>query len=306
MRSRLDLRAGARLRSVLRDEGAELLHTHLFHADWMGRRAARRAGVRAVVSTIHGLEWRRPWRARLARSAGHVDRVVCVSEAVRREAVRRGAAPADRLAVIHNGVDPTRFTGTFDREATRRSLGVGANDPLVVSLGRLRPEKGHDLALRALRDMLRLEPRARLAIVGDGPERRALERLRRSLGLEDAATMTGHREDVPAILHAADCVMAASRSEGFGLAIAEAMAAGRAVVAAAVDAVGELVEPGVSGILVPPGDFRRMAEAACDLLADPARAEAIGGRARLRVNSSFTLEAMLGAYASAYRAVLQA
>jgi glycosyltransferase involved in cell wall biosynthesis len=306
MRRKLDPGARKRLASILRDERAELLHTHLLHASYLGRRAARAGGVGAVVSTVHLVEraWL-PWRTLADRlTAPLADAVVCVSESVRSQYLARVGADAGRIRVIHNGIAPARFRGPFDRAEIRRELGLDEADRVVASLGRLRRQKGHDIALRAFAAVAREDERARLLVVGDGPERARLERLRARLSLGERAVFTGQRRDVPEILSAADCLVAASRYEGFGLAVAEGMAAGVPVVASRVDSIPELIEDGVTGLLVPPGDADALARAVARVLGDPELARFLGARARERVSERFTLSRMLRAHEELYDELL--
>ncbi len=307
MRSMLDLGARRRLEGILRDEGVEMLNTHLIHASLLGRRAAPRAGVRAVVYTVHLAEraWR-PWRSLADRlTAGLLDATVCVSESARRRFLRRARARPEKVRVIYDGVDAERFCGPFDKTALRRSLGLSDEDLVIVSLGRLRRQKGHDIALRAMKTIGESEPRARLLIVGDGPEEKRLKKLHSRLGLGECAIFTGQRRDVPEVLAAADCLVAPSRYEGFGLAVAEAMAAGAPVVASRVDSIPEIIEDGVTGLLVPPGDAEALARAVVALLSDIGLARSLGEKARGVVRDKFPLDGMLRAYEALYEEVLR-
>jgi len=305
-RGRLGLGDARRLARILSEERVEILHAHLVRAIHLGAKASHRAGVRAVVATVHDIQ-RMLGRLRLSamrRAAGRLDAVACVSEAAREDLVARVGIAPGKARVISNGVDPARFEGPFDRDATRRSLGVDEDAFVVMSLGRLRPEKGHDTALRAMVGIARGEPNARLVIVGDGPERARLERLASRLGLGARAVFVGQREDVGAVLAAADCMVAPSRYEGFGLAAAEAMAAGLPVVASNVYALPELIEDGVSGILVPSDEPGRLVQAVLRVLRDGDLAQALGAAARERVRERFTLDKMLRSYETLYEDVL--
>jgi len=305
-RGRLGLGDSRRLARILSEERVEILHAHLVRAIHLGAKAGNRAGVPAVVATVHDIQ-RMLGRLRLGamrRAARRLDAVACVSEAARADLVARVGVAPGRARVIPNGVAPARFEGPFDRDATRRSLGVGDDAFVVISLGRLRREKGHDTALRAMVDIARAEPKARLVVVGDGPERARLERLSSRLGLGGRAVFAGQREDVGAVLAAADCMVAPSRYEGFGLAAAEAMAAGLPVVASDVDALPELIEDGVSGILVGPGDPDALARSVIAILRDGDLARALGAAARERVRERFTLDKMLRSYEALYEDVL--
>lgn len=308
MRSKLDFGARRRLAGLLREEGAAILNTHLIHAAIMGRRASPGSGVRALVSTVHLVEraWRK-WRFWADRATmRHVDVTVCVSESARSQYLHRVRASPDHVRVIYNGIDVGRFTETRPREETRRALGFTENERVIVSLGRLRRQKGHDLALRAMAFVAAAEPRARMLVVGDGPERRRLRRLRARLKLRGHAALLGQREDVPDILAAADCLVAPSRYEGFGLAVAEGMAAGLPVIASRIDSIPEVVEDGVSGILVRPNRPQELAAKVIEILGDRERALLLGERGRARVRERFTLAKMLGSYESLYEELLRA
>lgn len=307
MRTKLDFGARRRLSALLRDERVELLNTHLIHAAILGRRAAAGARVEALVSTVHLVErpWRK-WRFWADRATmRRVDATVCVSESARTEYLRRVRAPPDKVRVILNGVDADRFAVASRRDDARRELAFTEDERVIVSLGRLRRQKGHDLALRAMTTIAAAEPRARMLIVGDGPERRRLENLHARLRLWGCVSLLGQREDVPDILAAADCLVAPSRYEGFGLAVAEAMAAGLPIVASGVDSIPELVEDGVSGLLVPPNDPQALAAAVIEILGDRERAGSLGQNARERVRERFTLAGMLRAYESLYDELLR-
>lgn len=308
MRSRLDVCAARRLARLLREERVEVLHAHLVHAIHLGAKAAARAGVRVFVATIHDMQLMlEGWRLRaMRRAAGALDAAACVSEAARAQYVECLGAPRARTRVVPNGVDVSRFEGPFDRGAARGSLGLAPDDLVVAALGRLRPEKGYDTALRAMVEVTKAEPRARLVIIGDGPERARLERLARRLGLGDRAAFAGQRDDVPRLLVAADCMVVPSRFEGFGLAAAEGMAAGLPVIASNVYALPELIEDGESGLLCPPDDPAALARAVLRVLRDRELARRLGDRARQRVRARFSLDAMLRAYETFYQGTLEA
>jgi len=167
-RSRLGLGDARRLVRLCKEERVELLHAHLVRAIHLAVKAAPAAGVRAVVATVHDIQaMLGRWRLRaMRRAARGLDAVACVSEAVRADFVARVGVAPERCRVIPNGVDPARFEGRSDRAATRRSLGVDDDAFLVLSLGRLRPEKGQDTVLRAAVEVAEGEPKARLVVVG--------------------------------------------------------------------------------------------------------------------------------------------
>lgn len=311
---KVDPLAPLRLAALLRAERIELLHCHLFHAGFIGRWAARLARTPALVSTVHIVERRfRPWRFWLDRLTLRSDEViVCVSDAVRRFIHRRTGIAEHRLRVIHNGVDLERAARAAEpyarraaAERVRRELGLDPDAPLVVAVGRLEPQKGYHDLIAAWVEVRRNSPaRAapQLLIAGEGSERRALAALRRSQHVTGCVHLLGHRDDVPALLAAADLFVLSSHYEGFGLVVAEAMAAGLPVVATAVDSIPEVLGDGGAGVLAPPGDPPALANAIRRVLALPrperARMGAIGER---RAREKFSLPAMLHAYGSLYQ-----
>lgn len=276
------------LRRLVRSaRGFDVLHTHLWAGDLWGRLAGRAAGV-PVLTTEHNTRPDAGWRGRVAvRTSPLSARIACVSEAARRTSIAEGVA-ADRLVVVPNGIDL----------AAHRPLPLP--EPLlprVLFLGRLEPQKGPDVLLEALArlgDVRGLEA----VVHGEGGLRPALERRARDLPVP--VRLPGWTADVQGAMAAAAVVVVPSRWEGFGLTAAEAMAAGRPVVASDVDALPEVL--GSTGVLVRPEDPAALADALRGLLSDPdrLRARAAAGPARA---SRFGLDAMVARYATHYRAL---
>lgn len=295
MRWKLDLRAPRRLARLLERQGIDLVHAHLFHANLLGRRAARRVGCPAVT-TVHIIEERfRPWHGWLDRwtlRPGDVE--VCVSRAVRDHLHERVRIPAERLRVIPNGVDLDRFRGVGDDGRLRAATGADDGDPVIVTVGRLEPQKGHQELIAAWRNVD--SQRAHLAIIGEGSLRARLEEQAQDPALRGRVHLLGHRHDIPELLAGASGFVLPSRYEGFGLVLVEALASGLPVVASGGAAVAEVLgEDG--GWLVRSGDTDGLACGLRELLAldsdDRAAREAV---ARQR-SQEFGLAPMLDAYA---------
>lgn len=239
---------------VFRDLKPDVVHTHSSKAGILGRRAAAKAGVPAIVHTVHGMPWHRDqsgivkgFYARLERGAArHAKALICVSESVRREVLARGIAPAEKCVVIPCGVD---FA-----PAPRSTLGLSDDAWVVMSISRLAPAKGHDLLLDAAAKAMREVPTLQLIFVGDGSERRALERKAERMGLGDHLIITGvvDHAKVPGYLSRANVVAHASTREGLPLTIVEAAMAGVPVVAFDLDGAREVVRPGETGLLTTP------------------------------------------------------
>lgn len=279
-----DVVAAARLRPLLAD--ADVVHLHSSKAGAIGRLAVHR-GRRGpgVAYTPHGWGWLvggpfAPLYRRVERSlAGRADTIVAVSEADRAAGARALGGRADRLRVIPNGVDTDRFTPKGPA-AERKAA------PLVVCVGRLSREKGQDLAIDALARLR--TPDARLRLVGDGPERHALEAQAQRLGLGQRLEFIGHADPSPH-LRAADVVVVPSRWDAQSLCLLESMATGQPVVATAVAGTEAL---GEGGIVVAPEDVDALATAVDDLLGDPDQRRRRGAAGRSTALSHHRLDQM--------------
>ena len=285
------LRGVARLARLLREQRADVLHTHtLAGANVTSRVAARGARV-PVVSHLHIANFFRPgtrfalrrldnWTARLAAA------LVAVSEDTRRAYVEQGYPV--RIRVVHNGVDPANVNANGLRE----ELAIPAGAPLVVEVGRLCDVKGQRELIEAV---ARLDGAHAVLVGADLEQRGGYEReLRRraeELGVGDRVVFAGTRDDAQRMLAAADVVALPSWTEGLPMVVLEAMALGRPIVATPVGGTPELVDDGETGLLVPPRDPAALADALRRLLADDALRRTLGENARRRVEERFTADA---------------
>lgn len=268
--------------------------------------AARRAGVRRVVHTEHGRQSPDPWLALALdrRAARRTDVAVAVSQALGARLdgeVLRGRC---RVAVVTNGVDTALHRPRADTGALRRELGIGADVPVLGSIGRLEPIKGYDVMLRAFA-ALRAEWSGAtatpvLVLVGEGTERARLEALARECGLGRHVHFLGWRDDI-AELHAAFTLFTmSSRSEGTSVSLLEAMSAGLCPVVTDVGGNAAVLGDALRHRLVPSESPPALAAAWREALGGPARLEADARAARQRVESAFGLEAMVRAYEALY------
>ncbi len=295
------LRRPAALRRLLslgrlvREERVDVVHTFLFDADFYGMLAARRGRPRAIVTTRRALKSHRPGHLRGYRWTNRlVDRIVANSEAVRRFTIDVERAPAAKVVAIPNGVDTVRFAGG-DRAAARARLEVEEGEVLIGAVGTVKPVKGQAVLVEAMVPLLREDPRVKLVLAGTaaGTYAEALARTAADAGVADRVLRPGPQGDVPGLLAALDLFVLPSLSEGMSNALLEAMAAGRAIVATAVGGNPECLEAGACGVLVAPGDAAALASAVRALLAEPARAAALGARAQERARSEYGLDRML-------------
>jgi glycosyltransferase involved in cell wall biosynthesis len=294
------------VRRHLSDLRPDVLHTHLGYSDFLGGIAARSLGIPAV-STVHVMGWDRGELRNHAKVAliSHVrrrymKRVVAVSEPARQWLLDNRWARHDQLVTVRNGAVAIARPGTGIR--IRAELGFGREHLVVGMLSVLRPEKGHDLAARAVALLRERFPSLRLIVVGDGPSRTEVARALAPLG--DAAAMTGHREDVMEVLDAFDVLLHPSRIDAFPTSLLQAMAAGVPVVASRIGGIPEAVLPGETGLLVDsPPTPDDVATALASLLADPVIRRGMGQRAREHFQNEFTAERWAGRMRELYEEI---
>jgi glycosyltransferase involved in cell wall biosynthesis len=234
------------------------------------------------------------------------DRAIAVSESTRRFLVEKRHVPAARVRLIWNGAPLDEFAPVAPEKAAavRRELGLRADAVVIGSIGRLNDQKGHRYLIDAAARALSTVPHARVLIVGDGDLEADLRTQARALGIAEKVVFAGHRDDVPAVLGAVDVFCISSTYEGTPLTLFEAMAAGKAIVSTAVDGCREVLEDGVTGLLVPPRDAEALAAALAGLLSDPGRRESLGRAAR-QASEHYDIRRCVEAMQSLYDEVLR-
>ncbi len=291
----------------LRAERFDLVHTHLYRDAVYARPLGKLSGA-AVVSTLHNsYVWRSRAQLRLdSFTARWADRLTAVSAAVKKFAVEREGIPADKIRVLHNGIETSRYRvepGT--REKMRELFGIGPDGFLIGSLGHLGEQKGFRYLIEAAPEILRAFPSSRFLIFGEGELGDDLRRRASSALPAGKFLFPGFRDDIPELLSAFDLFVLPSLWEGLPVVLIEAMAAGVPVVASDVDGNLEVTGGGEAGLGVPPADPAALAAAVKTLLGDRARREKLARAGRERARERFDLEVMVRNYQDLYREVLE-
>ena len=302
-RRRRDLGLFLTIARRIRAEKIDLVHCHDELAWFYGAVGARLAARRVrVVMTMHGRRPGMSTRHRIEQRAlaSLSSSVVCVSEFLRRQVIAELGLAAGQVATIANGIDIDAQRPDRDAAARARAL-LGLPDSAVVigSVGELSTVKNIDVMLEAAAIAAQSSPSLRVVLVGDGAHRERLVKKAAALGLRNVL-FTGVRRDVAAVLPAFDIYVCSSDYEGISLAILEAMARGRAVLATAVGGNPELVEPDVNGVLVPKGDVPALAREMVRLAGDPALRERLGATAHARVGMQYGTARMIERYLDVY------
>ena len=293
------------LAAHLAEVNADVVHNHMYRAELVGTRAGVALGEIGrkrpyIVGTVHSSRVRSAEdRDQLRRLTPYMDRLIAVSRMIERKLVdeARDTVPID---LIYNGVDLDRYEHQEPCCTLRDEFGMEPGALLVGVVARLDPEKGHPTLLEAWPLVLQQVPNAYLLIVGEGAQREALERQVADLRIAHRVVFTGRRDDVPAVTAALDCAVLPSYREAQGLTILEAMALGRPVVASDVGGIPEMIEDGVSGLLVPPHDPAALAAAISRVLLDHPFADTIARAGHDIVHERFCVEQMVRAIETIY------
>ncbi len=284
----LVLVSALRLAGWVKREGVNLIHAQTRVAAVAAAWASRFSGI-PYLTTCHGF-FRPSWHRRFFPCWG--ERTIAISSQVAEHLRADFSLPPGRISLVHNGIDLRRFCDAPCAGAAE-ALGIGGTGPVVGCIARLSDVKGLEYLVRAMPQVCRAQPQARLVIIGEGKMRPQLLGLIRELGLQGRAFLLPTVTDTARALSAMDVFVLPSLQEGLGLALMEAMAASRAVVGSSVGGIRTLIEDGRSGLLVEPRDSDALAGAILSLLRDPAARERLGAAARERIERDFSQEQMV-------------
>lgn len=310
-----DLIAFIKLYVFIKKNGFDIVHTHTSKAGMLGRLAAGCAATPVIIHTPHGHFFyghfgflKTKFFILLEKIMSlFTDKIIMLTEIDKNEHIKFGIGKEDKFTVISDGIEINKFItrGIVDRAQARREFGIPPEIPLIGIVARLVAVKGHKYLLRAFKMLLEKTPDARLLIVGDGALKENLKRYCNKNGMADKVIFAGLRYDVPRILSMLDLVALPSLNEGLGIALLEAMAMKKPVVASDIAGIPEIVEDGVVGYLVPPKDPASLANRISKIIQNPRLAEAMGENGFKKIVSSFSIESKMDELERLYNSLLE-
>jgi glycosyltransferase involved in cell wall biosynthesis len=291
-----------------------IVHTHNSKAGFVGRLSAKLAGVPVIVHTVHGFSFhdKEPtWRQWLFRNAERLashwcDCMIFISQPLVDWALKERIANHKKIVKIYSGIELDRFTPVTEEETKRlrEKWGLGERDAVVGIVSKLWDGKGHALLIEAFREIRQRKREAKLLMVGEGYLLKSLRELVDKYKLNDAVVFTGFQAEVAQIIATFDVAVLPSLFEGMGRVVVEAMAMEKPVVASRVGGIPDLVEHGVNGYLVSPGDVKELEHAVFKLLNDPSLARRMGKEGRRKISNQFSAATMADSIDRVYRELL--
>jgi glycosyltransferase involved in cell wall biosynthesis len=302
-RGPLDLVTVVKLAQLARRRGAAIIHTHSSVDGWCGGLAGRLAGIPVVRSRHLASPVRPGLNARIVYG-WLPSRVISSGTHIRDELLALSGGDPSRHASVPAGADATRFHPGVDATAVREELALAATDQVVGIVAVLRSWKGHEVLIEACAAALPELPRLRLLIVGDGPMREPIAAAVGRSALHDRAVLTGHRDDVPALMRAMHvCVLPSLKNEATSQVMPQAMLVGTPVICSSAGGLTEVVQDGVTGRVVAPGDVAGLKRALVAVWREPERTREMAERAREHAVQTLTFEHQIDATDAVYRSL---
>lgn len=300
----------------LRKVPYHVVHTHNSKAGFLGRLAAKAAGVPVIVHTVHGFAfhdqepfWRRILFRNLERMASRwCDRMIFISQPLVDWALREGVTKREKTVTIYSGIEIDRFlpVSKEEKDRLRDRWVIGRQAPVIGIVSKLWEGKGHSVLIQAFRGVRDELPDARLVIVGEGYLKDRLVQQVEEAGLTASVLFTGFVAEPARIIATLDVAVLPSLFEGMGRVLLEAMAMGKPVVASGVGGIPDLVKHGANGFLVKPGSVSELRDAVLRLLKDRDLAARMGNEGKNRVTETFGADRMVRSIERVYRELLSA
>jgi glycosyltransferase involved in cell wall biosynthesis len=311
MKNRMDIAGAVRLLRIMREEKINILFmVHTPVTLFWGVSCASLAGIKAMLTrspTTNPSAHVKRWKIVNYLVLRYVSKIIAQAYAQRGYLIDQVHVDPDRIVVIHNGVDIERFSQPVDRSSLRETIGIPQGVPIVGTVGRLEPQKGHANFLRCVRKVLDKFPDTRFLIIGDGGERQKLEAMARDLSIQKNVLFLGMVNNVSQIVSLFDIGVLASMPVGetFSNAILEYMAASKPVVATNVGSIAEQVKDRETGYLVSCDDPNALKEAIVNLLTNKTSAKKMGEAGRAMVEEQFTIQQMIVKYETVFTDLLK-
>jgi len=296
-----DIKAFFSLISIFKSEKPRIVHTHTSKAGILGRWAAFFAKVPVIVHTPHGhVFWGYFNKCKTSvflflehLTARITDRIITLTEHEKKDHLRFTIAPETKFAVIHSGVDLSKFSGvTADAFEMKKKLGISEKSFVIGTVGRLTPVKGQRYLLEAATKVVRQRPDTLFVFLGDGELLTELTEMASVLGIKDHVKFLGWRPEVADVMSTFDIFVLPSLNEGMGKVLVEAMAMGKPIIASNVGGIPDLVTHGLNGLLVPPADADAMADAIVTLHDDPSKAKKMAEKGKV-IAAGYSVDAMI-------------
>jgi glycosyltransferase involved in cell wall biosynthesis len=309
-----DVMALFELVTLLRKNKYDIVHTHNSKAGFIGRLAAKLAGIPVVVHTIHGFafhEFEKPWRRKffiaLEKFAAKLcDKLIVISNPLREWGLRLGIGVPWQYITIYSGIDIEKFQpSAAGVDGKKSELNIASGDKIIGMTAKLWPGKGHQYVLRAVKAVAAAVPNVKFVFVGEGNLRQELTALAGQLDVASYVVFTGFRNDIAEITNIFDVAILPSLFEGMGRSILEAMSLAKPVVATRVGGIPDLVDDGVTGILIEPADSEALAGALIALLKDDALRLAMGKAAKNKIDAKFSAAVMVNAIQDVYEGLIK-
>jgi glycosyltransferase involved in cell wall biosynthesis len=307
-----------KLSGIIKEKKIDIVHSQGARADFFARLAVRGRKpkvkiVNTVAMPVIGYDVG-PFRKRIYRffdwfSERYVDSFIVVSEVLKETLTTRCGIHADKVIRIYNGIELSKYHPDNYCESDkiiRKEFTIEEDLFVIGAVGRMVWQKGFKYLLKSFPEIMKVCPRSKLLIVGDGPLRKGLEDLSKERGVRDNVIFAGFRSDIKEILSAVDLLVVPSLLEGFPMVTLEAMAMAKPIVATRIDGITEQISDGVDGILVPPKDPSALTEAVIKVLNDQELARSMGMSARKKVEREFSIEKMVAETEEVYMSVLKA
>jgi glycosyltransferase involved in cell wall biosynthesis len=311
----MDLKAILDLTGHLKRKPYHVVHTHNSKAGFIGRLSAKLARVPVIVHTVHGFAFHQqepPWRRflfrNLERLASHwCDKMILISQPLVEWALEEKIGRTGKMTRIYSGIEMDRFHPVSEEEKNnlRGRWGLTEHHAVIGIVSKLWEGKGHDLLIRAFKDIRKEKPQARLVIVGEGYLMEPLKDMVHQAGLSDVVIFTGFHEDVAQLIATFDVAVLPSYFEGMGRVLLEAMAMEKPVVGTAVGGIPDLIEQGLNGYLVSPGSEKELASAVLKILNDKGLALKMGQAGRMKMTDRFSAESMVRSIEKVYSELLE-